>query len=434
MICLGRDFEALASTPFSREFEIKYGWILILPKAGGISALHSYTFQKHLVIRTSKEFLLNLLQRLQSAGPKRILALDGGGIRGALTLGYLKRIEDILRKSHGRRDLVLADYFDLIGGTSTGAIIAAALATGMSAHEVEAIYLDFGGEVFNDRQDSLGLPRLGLLRGRYNAEPLRRKLKEYFGDRTLGDSSIRTGLCIVTKRADTNSTWPLLNHPEGRYYEKNRPILLRRAVRASTAAPTYFDPEKLNIGGGVRGAFVDGGVSLHNNPALLLFLIATLKGFPFRWPTGEGKLLLVSVGTGYWNEASSFDRVMNARLWNWASSVPSMLMDDATWLNQLLLQYLAASPTATAIDSEVGSLGDDLLGDQPALTYLRYNALLEEGALRELGLGELALRAEQLRDMSRAESRHDLNLIGTKAANRMVDDVHFSPKFDVRCS
>ncbi|RWO49214.1 patatin-like phospholipase family protein [Mesorhizobium sp.] len=374
---------------------------------------------------------MSLIERLQSAGPKRILALDGGGIRGALTLGYLKRIERILRESHGRSDLVLASYFDLIGGTSTGAIIAAALAIGMSADEVETIYLDFGGEVFGDRKNTAGLPRLGILRGRYSAEPLRRKLKQYFGDMTLDDEAIRTGLCVVTKRADTNSTWPLLNHPNGRYFETNRQILLRRAVRASTAAPTYFDPEAIDIGGGIEGAFVDGGVSLHNNPALLLFLIATLKGFPFRWPTGEDKLLLVSVGTGHWDEARSFNKAMNARLWNWASNVPSMLMDDASWLNQLLLQYLAKSPTATQIDSEVGSLGDDLMGDRPALTYLRYNVRLEQEALRGLGFPDLAKRAEQLRDMSCADNRQDLNSIGTRAAQTSVEAIHFPPEFNV---
>ncbi|WP_284309850.1 hypothetical protein [Labrys miyagiensis] len=81
---------------------------------------------------------------------------------------------------------------------------------------------------------------------------------------------------------------------------------------ASTAAPTFFDPEAIDIGGTIKGAFVDGGVSLHNNPALLLFLVATLRGFPFRWPIDEHKLLLVSVGTGYWDEARSFEKVMSA--------------------------------------------------------------------------------------------------------------------------
>lgn len=104
-------------------------------------------------------------------------------------------------------------------------------------------------------------------------------------------------------------------------------------------------------------------------------------------------------------------------------------MDDASWLNQLLLQYLSSSPTATAIDNEMASLGDDLLGDQPALTYLRYNASLEEKALRQLDLDSLAGHAERLREMSLAENRHELNLIGAKAAARMVDEAHFPPAF-----
>ena len=89
-----------------------------------------------------------LIARLSAPGPKRMLALDGGGVRGALALGYLARIEAILRERYQRPDLVLRDYFDLIGGTSTGAIIATALAIGMDAEAVRALYLQLGPEVF----------------------------------------------------------------------------------------------------------------------------------------------------------------------------------------------------------------------------------------------------------------------------------------------
>ena len=373
---------------------------------------------------------MTLLYRLTAPGPKRILALDGGGIRGALTVGFLKRLETIVRERSGQPSLVLADYFDLIGGTSTGAIIAAALAIGMSAEKVEDTYLKFGEEVFSDHANELGLPRLGLLRGRYSAEPLRKKLEEYFGERTLGDPSIRSGLCIVTKRADTNSTWPLINHPNGRYYPRNKDILLRGAVRASTAAPTYFDPEDIDLGGGQHGAFIDGGVSLYNNPSLLLFLVATLKGFPFRWPTGADQLLIVSIGTGYWQDARSFKDVMQANVFHWGVNVPGMLMDDATWLAQLMLQYLSNSPTAVAIDREIGYLSGDLLGASPALTYLRYNVALEEEALRKLRLDDLAKRATDLREMSKAENRVALNRIGNVAAEAMVRADQLPTAFD----
>src|SRR5947199_2591850 len=80
---------------------------------------------------------LTLKQHFDIGGPKRILALDGGGLRGIFTLGILKSIEDVLRKRHGNDEAFrLSDYFDLIAGTSTGAIIAATLAMGWSVDEI----------------------------------------------------------------------------------------------------------------------------------------------------------------------------------------------------------------------------------------------------------------------------------------------------------
>ena len=79
----------------------------------------------------------DLLDRFNKPGQKKILSLDGGGIRGALTLGYLKKLEDILKtKFPDQPDFRLCDYFDLIGGTSTGSIIAASLAIGKSVDEI----------------------------------------------------------------------------------------------------------------------------------------------------------------------------------------------------------------------------------------------------------------------------------------------------------
>jgi hypothetical protein len=370
-----------------------------------------------------------LLQRLNAPGPKRILALDGGGIRGALTLGFLAQIETMLRERHGRAELVLADYFDFIGGTSTGAIIAAGLSIGMSAAQIARSYLDFGGEIFAEKQS------LGLLRGRFDAVPLMRKLKEYFGEITLGGDEIRTGLCIVTKRVDTNSTWPLINHPGGSFYRHNRSILLRDAVRASTAAPTYFVPEELTFetAGGVRRAvFIDGGVSMHNNPALLLFLIATLDGFPFRWARGENNLLLVSVGTGHWQQRRDLQGPFSNAVWEWGRVVPGMLTNDASWLNQLLLQYMSNSPTAQVIDSEVGDLRNDMLCVQPPLRYIRYDVELDVASLTKLGFQRLTARLDDLRDMSDANARADLNDIGIEAARRQVVPDHFPQAFDLR--
>ena len=227
-------------------------------------------------------------------GPKRILSLDGGGIRGALTLGYLEWIESILQQRHGDPNLRLCDYFDLIGGTSTGSIIVSALAVGMKVRTVKEKHLTLGERVFKRNW------WWQLHRAFFNLTKLRVELEASFGNLTLSDPAIGTGLCVIAKRVDTGSTWPLINHPDGKYYPSNKNLLLRQVIRASTAAPTCFAPEELDVGNGVRGIFVDGGVSMANNPSLQLFLVATLQGFPFHWCTGENNLLLVSIGTVKW--------------------------------------------------------------------------------------------------------------------------------------
>src|SRR5687767_7008853 len=97
-----------------------------------LSTIHRPPSTVHNSLTIKPKHMSSLLQRLQTDGPKRILALDGGGIRGALTLGYLQGIEDTLRKQHDNDPAFrLSDYFDLIGGTSTGSIIASCLAIGM---------------------------------------------------------------------------------------------------------------------------------------------------------------------------------------------------------------------------------------------------------------------------------------------------------------
>src|SRR6516225_3426034 len=79
-------------------------------------------------------------RHLFGPGPKRLLALDGGGVRGAVTVAFLERIEQLLREHHGR-EIRLGDYFDLVGGTSTGAIIAGALALGYRTAQVRDFYM-----------------------------------------------------------------------------------------------------------------------------------------------------------------------------------------------------------------------------------------------------------------------------------------------------
>ncbi len=367
---------------------------------------------------------MTLLERLTATGSKRILALDGGGIRGLMSLGFLERLEQILRERYQKPDLRLCDYFDLIGGTSTGSIIASALAIGFEVSQIQQLYLDIGGQVFAHKQWK-------RWEASFNAKPLQAILKQVFGEKNLGHPSIETGLCIIAKRADTGSTWPLLNHPHGKYYRYNKDILLRDAVRASTAAPTFFVPEKLEYTPGKNGAFVDGGVSMANNPALLLFSIATLKGFNFNWTIGAERLLLISVGTGFWKRHDDVDTVVKGKIWNWAQQVPTMLIEDASWQNQLILQYLSRSQTPWQINREIGDLSEDLLTPEPALTYLRYDVRLEPNNIKEMGLPELVPNVEGMHKMANAAVSYDLLKIGRRAAKIQVEPEHLPEVFDL---
>ena len=359
---------------------------------------------------------MSLHDRLTSPGPKRILTLDGGGIRGNISVGLLERLEAVLREQTGKPDLRLCDYFDLIAGTSTGSLIATMLGgMGFDMAKTKRVYLTLAARAFSQKRS--GLKRgLGLGKADYDVTPLEDLLTELFGDRTLGDPEIPTGLCLVTKRADTGSTWPLINHPDGKYFEYNKGIELRTCVRAAGAAPTIFDPAEVEWLPGQRGAFIDGAISTANNPALQAFLVATLGGFPFHWETGADKLLLVSIGTGTWHRNAETDQMLGYWGKDWAPAIPDQLIEDTNWQNQVMLQYLSRTATAWPIDSEIGALEGDVLGGEPALTYLRYNAWLEEDSLRSLGLDDMAEQLESLKMMDVGENAEKLHHIGAVAA------------------
>lgn len=373
-------------------------------------------------------------QRLFKPGPKRILALDGGGIRGVITLQILKRIERILSYEEGP-DTRLSDYFDLIGGTSTGAIIASGLALGWKVDKILEIYQRIGRFVFQSE-----FFRRGLLRPKFDTDVLEQELARQFGATTLGSTHLKTGLAIMLKRLDTGSPWVVTNNPRGKYFGSrpgrtttpNSDYLLRDIVRASTAAPVYFEPESLSIADHKIGAFVDGGVSPHNNPALQLLMLATLEGYGLKWPTGENKLLLVSVGTGSADNNMHADDVMKMNTAKLGIRSLVSLMDDTSSLNETLLQWMSSSPTARPIDREIGDLHNDTIANGPLLTYLRYDARLEQEWLSsQLNFRTTATELESLVKLEQASNIKRLSEIGRLCGQRLVDPGHFPAAFDL---
>jgi patatin-like phospholipase/acyl hydrolase len=367
---------------------------------------------------------MSVTEKLQNPGPKKLLAIDGGGIRGMISLEVLARIEQLLQVKLGRDDtFVLADYFDYVAGTSTGAIIAAALSLGMRVSAVRKFYEENGKEMF----DAASLLR--RFHYKYEAEKLANKLQEVFGqDTTLGSDRLRTLLMVVLRNATTDSPWPVSNNPRATFNERkledcNLELPLWQLVRASTAAPTYFPPELVKIGPR-EFLFVDGGVTPYNNPAFLLFLMSTLEPYRLMWPAGEQQMLLVSVGTGTSPNARVDLKSGSMNLFYNAANVPSALMLGSVNEQDMLCRSFGRCKVGGLLDLELGTLTGKFKGpvEHRLFTYLRYNAELTPEGLRELGLPDI--RPESVQQMDSIAHMDELRSVG-RAVAKDVKPEHF---------
>jgi len=369
----------------------------------------------------------HLYARYAEPRPRRMLALDGGGIRGLITLGILERMEELLANASGRgADFRLSDFFDYIAGTSTGAIIAAGLAMGKSVAELVRFYNDAGAQMF---EKAALLKRFQCF---YTADPLAERLRQVFGaETTLQSESLRSLLLIVTRNVTTDSAWPVSSNPEALYNDPARPdcnmrVPLWQLLRASTAAPIYFPPERLawDPNDAAKSfVFVDGGMTPYNNPALLLFRMATHPAYRLGWQTGESNLLLVSAGTGTARSPGG-PRCDGQNVMSNLAGIPGALMHGVQIEQDLLCRSIGRCTYGERIDAELGDLvaPASVPDTGRAFLYVRYNADLSPAGLVRLGCGDLNSRNIQRLDA--VENIKDLRRVGRLAA-RQVDLEHF---------
>ncbi len=308
-----------------------------------------------------------LASELSGGGaPRRVLSLDGGGVRGLLTLGVLSELELTLRKRAGDDKLVLSDYFDLIGGTSTGSIIATALALGWPTAEISALYKTLIPKIFGDATGQ------GFFSPKFKNGPLTKALGEAFGAKTLGSPELRCGLAIHCKRIDTGSAWILVNNPAWRYYESNRRFLLRDLVQASAAAPHFFEGVLLSLEeeeGRIQDMFfIDGGVGGNNNPALEMFMAIRDPSYGFNWDLGPDKLYMLSVGTGWLRERHNAREYRSKTFVTQTLNALRGMINDVSLQQIAVMQGLSTSGVRWFINSEKD--------DQPTAPYLTPTAML----------------------------------------------------------
>lgn len=244
---------------------------------------------------------------------KRVLSIDGGGIRGIIPAMVIAHLEQQTRKG-------ACELFDLIVGTSTGGILALGLSLQneagqplLAAKRMVALYERHGAEIFEQslwrKLRTVG----GIFEEAYSHEALEAVLKHYFGDRTLSECGIPamvTSYDIQNRRTVFMKSW----------HADHAALLCSDAARATSAAPTYFEPANLQWAEKSR-TLIDGGVYM-NSPAVSAYAEAR-KLFP------NQPIAMLSLGTGELTRPIPYEE---ARTWGsalWVMSVLDCMFDGA---------------------------------------------------------------------------------------------------------
>jgi uncharacterized protein len=244
---------------------------------------------------------------------KRVLSIDGGGIRGIIPAMVIAHLEQQNRKG-------ACELFDLIVGTSTGGILALGLSLQneagqplLAAKRMVALYERHGAEIFEQslwrKLRTVG----GIFEEAYSHEALEAVLKHYFGDRTLSECGIPamvTSYDIQNRRTVFMKSW----------HADHAALLCSDAARATSAAPTYFEPANLQWAEKSR-TLIDGGVYM-NSPAVSAYAEAR-KLFP------NEPIAMLSLGTGELTRPIPYEE---ARTWGsalWVMSLLDCMFDGA---------------------------------------------------------------------------------------------------------
>lgn len=265
----------------------------------------------------------------------RILSLDGGGIRGIISGVILQYIEQQLQKKDNS-NLKIGDYFDFVAGTSTGGILACAyllpnLSTGHAKYGTEEalnIYLKDGNKIFSSNFFEKLIRGKGLFDEKYSEENLENELTSFFKDSTL-DTLIKP--CLITSYEITSRKAYFFTSLDAKL-EPYSNFYLRDVTRATSAAPTYFEPALIQSLTGQEFSLIDGGL-FANNPALCAYAEARKIAFSNvlnneekpNFPKAKD-MMIVSVGTGTEKKPYYFNEFKNAGKISWVQPIIDILM------------------------------------------------------------------------------------------------------------
>lgn len=281
----------------------------------------------------------------------KILSLDGGGIRGVLSATILKQVETTLQEKTGKK---LHEYFDLISGTSTGSILAAAIACQMNVQQMIDIYFKEGKDIFlQSVRDARKLRIISQALGSNLLYPheqgeqgLAKILQKKLIHPELGSPKISeiAGPHILIPAYDVysrNTTWFTNNPPGSKVWYDN--IELWKICTASASAPTFFPPYKLRYNEEQSLPHIDGGVSA-NNPALVAIAHALLIEKQNKLQLSD--IAVLSIGTGNTTRPYSYEEVKGWGQLGWAGHLPDMFMNPAAQNSEAICYQIMESTGA----------------------------------------------------------------------------------------
>lgn len=251
---------------------------------------------------------------------RRILSLDGGGIRGIVSCRWLQGVEAALSKA-GKPGLL--KNFDLIAGSSTGALIACGLAIGMAPAQVADLYREQGHEIFPGIAGRLWSRAgrfftAGPSAPKYDGKGLDKVLKGVFGNTRLGQAK----LPLLVTSYDTISRTPVMFKS---FKPEHKDLPLWEVCRASASAPTYFPAHAMTVEGR-QCALIDGGV-VANNPTACAIAEAMRKDARV---DNSQDLVVLSVGSGERNRSIDLKSAQEWGALEWAIPIIDVLFDGNT--------------------------------------------------------------------------------------------------------
>ena len=224
---------------------------------------------------------------------KRILTIDGGGINGVCPASFLATVEDSIKDN-------VANYFDLIVGTSTGGIIALGLGLGLSAKEILAFYEESGPLIFGGNRLLRWLRWFGI--SKYSKAPLKEALVACFGEQKLGDSKKRLVIPSLNLENGKVYIYKTAHHPRLERDHKEKAV---DVALATAAAPTYFPTHRSAAG----TPLIDGGLWANNPVGVSVVEAITVLD----WPRDSLKVLSLGCTTEplnvNWGRRSSLGRL-----------------------------------------------------------------------------------------------------------------------------